>query len=187
MCIRDRGGGEAYEGYFYSDSFHHVIVKESDELKLEGADAHPHRHTLSGEGDEEAFLPLSTFTQQLNEGSYYLARDVYKRQVLQAAVANRDGFPASRQPDVVAGAVGSALAVARDFHIAGHGKGRPVHKQAAAIGIGGISDDFGASRHAEAAAAGHIPVSYTHLGNPGEKAPVRTHMEGVNRGDGIDK
>ena len=70
------GGGEAYEGYFYSDSFHHVIVKESDELKLEGADAHPHRHTLSGEGDEEAFLPLSTFTQQLNEGSYYLARDI---------------------------------------------------------------------------------------------------------------
>ena len=70
------GGGEAYEGYFYSDSFHHVIVKESDELKLEGADAHPHSHTLSGEGDEEAFLPLSTFTQQLNEGSYYLARDI---------------------------------------------------------------------------------------------------------------
>jgi len=24
-------------------------------------------------------------------------------------------------------------------------------------------------------------------GNPGEKAPVRTHMDGVNRGDGIDK
>ena len=70
------GGGEAYEGYFYSDSFHHVIVKESDELKLEGADAHPHSHTLSGEGDKEAFLPLSTFTQRLNEGSYYLARDI---------------------------------------------------------------------------------------------------------------
>ena len=70
------GGGEAYEGYFYSDSFHHVIVKESDELKLEGVDAHPHSHTLSGEGVVEAFLPLSTFTQQLNEGSYYLARDI---------------------------------------------------------------------------------------------------------------
>ena len=54
------GGGEAYEGYFYSDSFRHVIVKESDELKLEDVSAHPHSHTLSGEGDEEAFLPLST-------------------------------------------------------------------------------------------------------------------------------
>ena len=70
------GGGEAYEGYFYSDSFRHVIVKESGELKLEGADAHPHSHKLSGEGAEETFLPLSTFTQQLNEGSYYLARDI---------------------------------------------------------------------------------------------------------------
>ncbi len=70
------GGGEAYEGYFYSDSFHHVIVKESGELKLEEVSAHPHSHTLSGEGAEEAFLPLSTFTQQLNEGSYYLARDI---------------------------------------------------------------------------------------------------------------